>query len=349
MIDSTVRTTTFNGKHIFDGSLNYRLSGIESNKLSDVSVTKATFDTAQGQNVSIALLEQAKRGALQIDDIVLSNPFDLQLLGKEGSMLEINCSSGSGYTKDDIITAVNAKTSETGVLARLDGSRIILETIEAGSQHSFSLVDLNNNVTITDMAGKVATSDSGRDVLVKINGQQVQGNGRHIQYESGELEMSATMSSAMNVGERTQFQVAGGVLFQLGKNVQTTMQYRLALPSMMVSQLGGATGNLSELRTIDLDTDEGKAKAFAIVTEAINKVAVQRGTIGAIQRSVIESNAKNLDFQLEKVSESEALISNTDMAWESSRLNRAEILAQSAMIAILYAQRFEQFIVRALL
>jgi flagellin len=250
---------------------------------------------------------------------------------------------------DDIITAVNAKTSETGVQARLNGSGVLLETLEADSKHTITLVDLNNNFTITDMAGKVATADAGRDVWVKINGHTVQGDGRQIRYESGDLEMSATISSAMKVGERTQFHVAGGALFQLGKDVQTTMQYRLAMPSMMVSNLGGATGKLSELRTLDLDTDEGKARAYAIVTEAVDKVAVQRGTIGAVQRSVIESNAKNLDFQLERTSEAEALISNADMALESSRLQRAEILAQSAMSAILYARRFEQFIISALL
>jgi len=348
MIDGTIRTTTYNGKKIFDGSLNYRLSGIDPGRLSGVSVSKATYDTAQGQTVTVSVLEQARRGALQIDDIVLTNPFDLRLIGQDGTEIEINCSSGSGYTKGDIITAVNAKTDETGVQARLYGTSIIFETLKEGSQHSFTLVDLNNNFTITDMAGKAATSDAGRDVLVKVNGNLVQGDGRTIKHESGDLEMSATISSAMKVGERTQFQVAGGALFQLGKDVQTAMQYRLALPSMTVSNLGGTSGNLSELRTIDLDTDAGKAKAYAIVTEAINKVAVQRGTIGAMQRSVIESNAKNLDIQLEKVSEAEGLISNVDMALESSRLNRAEILAQSAMSAILYARRFEQFLISSL-
>ena len=143
--------------------------------------------------------------------------------------------------------------------------------------------------------------------------------------------------------------MADGVIFQLGKDVQESMQYRMSLPGATTTHLGGASGTLNELRTIDLETDEGKAKAYAIVGEAINMAAVQRGTIGTVQKFVLESNAKNLDTQLEKVSEAEGLLSNADMALESSRLNRAEILAQSAMSAILYARSFEQFMINALL
>jgi flagellin-like hook-associated protein FlgL len=139
------------------------------------------------------------------------------------------------------------------------------------------------------------------------------------------------------------------VLFQLGKDVQDSMQYRFSLPSMTTTHLGGASGTLDELRTIDLDTEEGKATAYSIINEAVNMVAKQRGTIGAVQKYVLDSTTKYLDTQLEKVSEAEGLLSNADMALESSRLNRSELLAQSAMKAILYSRNFGQFILNALL
>jgi len=139
------------------------------------------------------------------------------------------------------------------------------------------------------------------------------------------------------------------VVFQLGKDVQDSMQHRMSIPSMTVSRLGGSSGVLEDLRTMDLDTEAGKAQAYAIINEAVNMVATQRGTIGAVQRHVLDSNARNLDIQLEKVMESEGLISNVDMALESSQLNRAEILAQSAMKAILHSRSFGQFILNALL
>ena len=138
--------------------------------------------------------------------------------------------------------------------------------------------------------------------------------------------------------------IGNGALFQLGKDVQTSMQYRMYIPSMTTTHLGGTSGTLSELRTMTFETDAEKETAYAIVNEAINMVAKQRGTIGAVQKGVIENSAKNLDIQLEKVSEAEGLISNVDMALESARLSRAELLAQSAKNSILYARGFEQYL-----
>ena len=156
--------------------------------------------------------------------------------------------------------------------------------------------------------------------------------------------LDSTVRSTTYNGKRLLDGSAGELLFQLGKDVQESMQYRMTLPSMTTSNLGGASGTLYDLRTIDLETEEGKSQAYAIVNEAINMVAVQRGTIGTVQKWVLDSNAQRLNTQLEKVSEAEALISNADMALESSRLNRAEILAQAAMSSILYSQNYHRFI-----
>ena len=139
------------------------------------------------------------------------------------------------------------------------------------------------------------------------------------------------------------------VVFQLGKDVQDSMQYRMSLPNMTTTGLGGASGNLNDLRTIDLETESGKAQAYVIINEAAHMTAAQRGTIGTVQKYVLESNAKNLDVQLERITESEGLVSNVDMALETSRLSREEILAQSAMSSILYARNFRQFVLSTLL
>ena len=161
--------------------------------------------------------------------------------------------------------------------------------------------------------------------------------------------IDSTIRSTTYNGKRILDGSAGELLFQLGKDVQETLQYRMTLPNMTTTNLGGASGVLYELRTIDLETEAGQARAYAIVNEANNMVAVQRGTIGSVQKWVLESNTKRLDTQLEKVSEAEGVLSNADTALESSRLNRAEILAQSAMSAILYSRSFGQFITNLLL
>ena len=340
LIDGTIRTSTYNGQQILNGSMGYRLSGVQSCQLSNVSVSAAQFGTAKGLPVTISVLEQAGRGTVKTVDFDPNEDYDLLLTGMNGDV-SINFTANS-YNRGDILDAVNAEKSNTGVQARWDGTNIVFETLNVGSDQSFSLNVDNGSTTI-------AATASGKDVRAKVNGYEVVGKGQQIEYSSPDLTMSATIASSMKVGERTQFNVAGGMLFQLGKDVQTSSQYRMVLPSMTVSHLGGASGVLEDLRKIDLDTDAGKAKAYSIINEAVNMVATQRGRIGAVQKHVLDNNANNLDFQLEKVTEAEALISNADMALESSRLNRAELLAQSTMSAILYSRSYRQYILSALL
>ncbi|MDR0328694.1 MAG: flagellin [Planctomycetaceae bacterium] len=350
MIDGTVRATNYNGKQMLNGSMDYRLSGVDSNKLFNVSVSSASFDTAKGQQVTVSVLEQARQGALQFssNDLDLTKDFHLRLKGKPGEEVVIDWATGH-YDRDKILDEVNAKTERTGVQARLHGTTLIFETLDIGSGQSLALSVHNGSVIdVTDMTGKVTNMDTGRDVRVKVNGHEVLGKGRQIEYASPELSMSATIASTMKAGSQTQFNVAGGALFQLGKDVQYSMQYRTVIPSMTTSHLGGESGTLYDLRTIDLETDAGKAQAYSIVLEAVDMVAKQRGNIGAVQKNVLQSNTQNLDIQLEKVSEAEGIISNVDMALESSRLNRAELLAQSAMKAILYSRSYAQFFVNLL-
>ena len=129
----------------------------------------------------------------------------------------------------------------------------------------------------------------------------------------------------------------GEVVFQLGKDVEASMQHRMTMPDM--TNLG-----LHELRSMDWSNEADRAKAYSIVNDAIQRTAVERGTIGAVQRFVLDASARNLETQLERTMETEGLISNVDMAVESSRLHRAEILAQSAMSAILHSRGFERFL-----
>jgi len=342
MIDGVARTTNYNGKRMLDGSMGYRTTGVDGSKLGNVTVSRAAFDTAKGQTVSLSVLEQARKGMLEVD-IDWEKDLDIVLTGVSGETVAIQFLAG--YTTEEILDTINDETERTGVRAWKNGTSIFFETLDVGSNQTLSVTGKNG----PRRADKIDVSDSGRDVLVKINGTQVQGNGREIQYTSGELEMSATIARTFAVGAQTQFNVEGGALFQLGKDVQTSMQYRMYIPSMTVSNLGGDSGRLNELRTIDLETDEGKARAYAIVNEAVNLVAQQRGTIGAVQKHVLDANATNLDIQLEKISEAEGLLSNVDMAMESAWLARAELLAQSAMSSILYSRSFNQFILNALL
>ncbi|MDR3233145.1 MAG: hypothetical protein LBT46_05710 [Planctomycetaceae bacterium] len=222
-------------------------------------------------------------------------------------------------------------------------TKIVFETLAAGSLQTLEITDPNGHYLITDSGGKAASTAAGKDILATVNGQQAAAQGRNIQYSSDVLSFSALLSDTMNAGDTTKFEITGGgTLFQLGRDVTDVNQFRTAIESVRTTHLGGSSGLLEDLRTMDLSTLAGKERAYNIVNEAVQQIALQRGRLGAVQKSVIAVSSKKLESDLEAVSEAEGLISNIDAALESSRLNQAELLAESAMNAIFYARAFAQ-------
>jgi flagellin-like hook-associated protein FlgL len=99
--------------------------------------------------------------------------------------------------------------------------------------------------------------------------------------------------------------------------------------------------------TNDEDGDKEVEDYRAKVVEALNTISTAYGNIGLNQQTVA-TNQKLLDSRLLNVTSAEGRISNTDIAYESSRMARAELLAQNSMSSILYTRRYASFAVSSL-
>jgi len=71
------------------------------------------------------------------------------------------------------------------------------------------------------------------------------------------------------------------------------------------------------------------------------------GTLGNSQK-IVATNQSLLDSRLTNVAAAEGRISNADIAIESSRMARAELLAQNAMSSIMYTRNYAAFAVSSL-
>ncbi|MDR0869377.1 MAG: hypothetical protein LBN39_01145, partial [Planctomycetaceae bacterium] len=141
---------------------------------------------------------------------------------------------------------------------------------------------------------------------------------------------------------------SGGATFQIGKNVVADQQLKFGLTSANTSNLGGASGNLNDLLGLDYTNATDVKKASAIVDEAIDGINKQRGQIGFMQGSVLKPTTEYLEDNLTAVAAAEGNISNVDVAFESSRLAREELLANNAMNAVLFNRSYAQFLVSSL-
>jgi flagellin len=128
-------------------------------------------------------------------------------------------------------------------------------------------------------------------------------------------------------------------------------------------QLGDGTGTLS-VTIADLSsanvatnaltaptgafTDQAAVDTFrADVAETLGIVSKAYGDLG-MKQQIAATNQRLLDSRLTSVTASEGRISNADIAVESSRMARAELLAQNAMTSISYTRNYAAFAVSSL-
>ena len=129
--------------------------------------------------------------------------------------------------------------------------------------------------------------------------------------------------------------------YQLGGG-QTT---DVVLSDLSTTGTGAAAALKTAITGITDETSLGTAitAAEGLLT-TISKAA---GTLGSSQK-IVAMNQKLLDSRLTSVTASEGRISNADIAVESSRMARAELLAQNAMSSVMYTRSYAAFSVSSL-
>ncbi|MDR2641427.1 MAG: hypothetical protein LBC74_01395, partial [Planctomycetaceae bacterium] len=163
------------------------------------------------------------------------------------------------------------------------------------------------------------------------------------------INFSGELDDNVADNDEFMFSVTGGTSFQLGKDVSSAGKYNLGIATINSNNLAGKDGTtLMQLRSLDYSKEDSILLAQRTIEDIASQIATERGRLGTIQKNVLTTNQNNLEDQLALVTESEATISNADAALETSRLARQELIADSAMNAILYARSFSQFAVSSL-
>ena len=125
--------------------------------------------------------------------------------------------------------------------------------------------------------------------------------------------------------------------YQLGDGVGT-----LAVTIASLSSDGGAADDLAD--AIDNFDADDVLEAATDLLEVLSKAAGELG----MKQQIAAQNQTLLDSRLTSVTAAEGRISNADIAVESSRMARAELLAQNAMSSIMYTRSYAAFAVSSL-
>lgn len=219
-------------------------------------------------------------------------------------------------TSEDIVTKLNTFTDDTGVSARLSGTRIILESDQGA-------INIESESSIGFLGTGTGVQDLTR-AFISTQGTFVEStdtisSGGTTQYTSlAGLKLVSDNGNPINV--------------ELGDN-STAAELGARLGLLESNQLGeGSFG--SAISSISIGTAAQAQKAIDVIDNALETVNDIRSDLGAANNR-LDFTISNLSNVSENTSAARARITDADFAAETAALSRAQVLQQAsqAMLA----------------
>ncbi len=352
-IDSVTRianTTTFAGRKLLDGSLDYETSDVDLSHIRGYSIHAAQFGSRDSIGVQVEVLSAAQQAELNFPYAALSNSDDvtIELRGTRGVT---TLTFASNATASQVIEAVNAVTDATGIEATSYAtSGVQLCSRDYGTREFVKVRVLTEGQEFMRQDDEV--EDTGTDARATINGAVARADGNHLTMKNASIDLELDVLA--NWTSNTSFSITGGgALFQIGPQVNTNLQTNMAISSVHASQLGTAEmGYLSQIKTGGeyalTTTNPQYDEASRIVQTAIDQISMLRGRLGSYERNTLDTNMNQLSITSENLMSAESSIRDADFAAETSRLARDQILVNAGTTVLTLANQAQQSVLRLL-
>jgi len=219
---------------------------------------------------------------------------------------------------------------------------------EALSAELTALEEASNNAARA--ADVVHVADSSLDqigsLLNTIEGDVVAMAGGGLSDEeiaAKQMEIDAALEGINRIGQTTSY---GGqklldgrtLTFNISPEVGSTVS--LSMPNVNTGALGGEAGMLLDLASDGSASSTGDLeKAQQIVRGARSQVLQARAQAGAFEKYAISTSEQVFDMAQVSLSEAYSQIMDADVAAESSRMVRSQILVQSSLATLMQNNR----------
>lgn len=368
-------TTEFNGTKVLDGSFtNAKFQvGFRANQTINISIgdtatntignNTVTADSGDASGINSATAAAANVNGGSGSTVTTANRVTAQTLTLSGSIGQDTVSVGAGDTAATIASAINDKTSTTGVTATSE-TVATLTAISTGAT-TFSIA--GDNGTLVAISAATTGSGSGLDPLVQaINDVSsttgvvaersadtitlTNANGSDIALQdvtiagSGSLVLTGANSgdSGQTLGAATSTDsavVGGTVTFASEKSFSVSSDDANSAGGLVNAAADTAVGSsLAAVSSINIGTQAGANSALSILDGALAFVNSVRGDLGAVQNR-FTSTIANLQNVAENVSAARSRIQDADFASETSNLTKNQILQQAGIAVLAQANQ----------
>lgn len=237
-------------------------------------------------------------------DATGSQSFDLRGKNETGDAATITANITSTSDLTELANAVNARASETGVVAELSKDKTY---ITMKSQDGY-------DIDLTWKAGDMAVRG------VKADGTTVS--------NASDIDL-ATGSTAVMVGGNITFSSARS--YSVATDTANTLFANTNAQGSALESVGG----------IDISSRTGAEDAFLVIDKAIARIDEERADLGAVQNR-FESTIANLQNIAENVTAARSRILDADIAMETSNMTKQNILQQAGVSILAQANQAPQ-------
>ena len=235
--------------------------------------------------------------------------------------------AGSNQVVEKESTAVS-QSGDTGV-DRVQVSGAVAGTYTfADAEDNSTLILGNGQVTQTLNLGTILDQgkvEKGSKIIANFDrlGLQVtlsgEGTDSEGDYMAGDLD-----GAVLTLEEAT------GAVFQVGPDAQDADRIEFDVTDLRTSS------NFLNLNKVSMSSQGSAREAFASVDLAIARMADERGRIGALQNRLAHSLSFS-EIEVENMQDSDSAIRDADVARESTRFSRSQILRQSSSAMLVKA------------
>jgi flagellin len=335
-IDRIIRTTSFNGKKLLDGTFGISTSGVTDTQVTNLKVYSRGNGTST-QSFTVNVTGSATTASFNAASAGAGTLTAATQVSITGSLGTATVTLASGANAASVVASINQSKDLTGVSASVSGANIVLNSTSFGSDEFISVDVLSGGGftgggSISETSGKV----TGQDATVLVNGQATAVDGLDVNFNGQGYSFSFSLNSSFAQQTATNsvfgIKAEGGATFQLG--VDNSTKAILGIEALFSHKIGGGDtgGVLSDLKSGgsgDLNTDT--TKALKVVKQAISDVALSRGRIGGFQKFTVQTSINSLTATKEGLTSAKSVIGDTDYAVDTAELNRQQVLLNSAI------------------
>jgi flagellin len=360
-INQIVRSTSFCGQNLIDGSLGYVIQDVDPKDILGLTVYSAPVGSTSGELVvNVTLQRAAEQAQLIMPHYLVAGDVSMTLTGPKGAQA---FQFTAGMTAPEVAVEINRTTEQTGLRAELvdpndPAQGIRITTVDYGSKARITVAITGGDpdgIVFEDTLGNRAITAEGIDAKASVNGHQIIGRGKMLRYATAsmnfELEITDDFNSS-SIPAQTDFVIAsGGAMFQIGPQIGADQQVSFGIVNMNASNLGWPSiGFLSDVVSGGSKSlVSGNLSDFqAIVEMASKQVASMRSRIGSFQNNTLKMASNSLAQTLENISAARSQILDTDYAEETSAMVRQQVLADATRAAMSMAQQIPQHVLSLL-